>query len=111
VIEQRIACHHNGAKEVHILTLKNNTNHPVNIKRFSGLTAAIYILKCVSDGQSITEIAQKFDNNEQMVSTWIGFLKYNRFLEEETGVEENSIKLTISGIGRTWMRRYEFALR
>jgi hypothetical protein len=65
----------------------------------------------VSDGQSITEIAQKFDNNEQMVSTWIGFLKYNRFLDEETDVEENSIKLTISGIGRTWMRRYEFALR
>jgi hypothetical protein len=46
-----------------------------------------------------------------MVSTWIGFLKYNRFIEEKEDSEENSIKLTISGIGRTWMRRYEFALR
>jgi hypothetical protein len=111
VIEQRIAFRHNGAKEVHILTLKNKTNHPVNINRFSGLTGAIYILKCLSDGQSIKDIAQKFDNNAQMVSTWISFLKYNRFLEEEKDTEENSIKLTISGIGRTWMRRYEFALR
>jgi len=65
----------------------------------------------LSDGQSIKDIAQKFDNNEQMVSTWIGFLKYNRFIEEKEDAEENSIKLTISGIGRTWMRRYEFALR
>ena len=110
MIEQRIACRHDGAKEVHIPALKNNTNHPENIKRFSGLTAAIYILKCVSDGKSVKQIAQKFDNNEQMVSTWIGFLKYNRFIEEDIG-EENNIKLTISGIGRTWMRRYEFALR
>ncbi|MGB7952775.1 MAG: helix-turn-helix domain-containing protein, partial [Candidatus Nitrosopolaris sp.] len=100
-----------GAKEVHILTLKNHTNHPVDINRSSGLTGAIYILKCLSDGQSIKDIAQKFDNNEQMVSTWIGFLKYNRFIEEKEDSEENSIKLTISGIGRTWMRRYEFALR
>jgi transposase len=65
----------------------------------------------LSDGQSIKDIAQKFDNNEQMVSTWIGFLKYNRFIEEKEDSEENSIKLTISGIGRTWMKRYEFALR
>jgi hypothetical protein len=90
---------HDGGKEVHILTLKNNTNHPENIHRFSGLSAAIYILKCVSDGKPVKEIPQKFDNNKQMVSSWIGFLKYNR------------IKLTISGIGRTWMRRYKFALR
>jgi hypothetical protein len=111
MIEQGIARYHNDAKEVQILTLKNNTNRSVNINRLSGLTAAIYILKCVSDGQSITEIAQKFDNKEQMVLTWIGFLKYNRFLEEETDVEENRIKLTISDLGKTWMRRYEFALR
>ncbi|HET7148022.1 MAG TPA: hypothetical protein VFI73_05925 [Candidatus Nitrosopolaris sp.] len=65
----------------------------------------------MSDGQSIKDIAKKFDNNEQMVSTWIGFLKYNRFIEEEEDAEEKSIKLTISSIGRTWMRRYDFALR
>lgn len=79
---------HDGVKEVHILTLKNNTNHPEKIQRFSGLSAAIYISKCVSNGKPVKAIPQKFDNNEQMVSSWVGFLKYNRFIDEYTS-EEN----------------------
>lgn len=109
LFEQRIASRYNGAKGVYILTLKNNHDYPVNFKRPSGLTAAIYFLKCLSEGQSVKELSERFDNNEECILRWIDFLKYNRFIEEITS--EQNIKLTISPIGKMWLRRYEFALK
>jgi len=81
----------------------------VNNKRLSGLTAAIYILKCLSEGQSVKELSEKFGNNERSILTWIDFLKYNRFIEAVNS--EDNVKLTVSAVGKMWLRRFEFALK
>jgi len=36
-------------------------------------------------------------------------LKYNRFIEAVN--PDDNVKLTVSAVGKMWLRRYEFALR
>jgi hypothetical protein len=74
------------------------------------LTAAVYILKCVSEGKSRDQIVNNnFKGNRQLASIWINFLKANHWLEQNKAVANS--KISVSEEGKKWLRRYEFALR
>lgn len=67
----------------------------------SGLTGAIYILKCLSDGLSIDQIISDiFEGDRQLVFIWIEFLKNHHWLEENensnTG-DHGRVKITYEG--------------
>ena len=50
----------------------------------SALGTALHILRCIDEGQSRKEIIQSLDNNEQLVSVWIQYLKAISWLKEDT---------------------------
>jgi hypothetical protein len=65
----------------------------------SGLTGAIYILKCLSDGLSKDQIISDiFEGDRQLVFIWIEFLKNHHWLEENensnTG-DHGRVKITL----------------
>ena len=41
----------------------------------SRIKQAIYILRCISVGRTWNDIVKEFDDDEQLVSMWINYLK------------------------------------
>jgi hypothetical protein len=84
-------------------------SHPVlsvDTKLFSALTQAIFILKCLSDGQNKHQIIyDKFNGDVQLVSMWMDFLKEMSWLKENTAGE-----LEITEAGKTWIGKCHFAI-
>jgi transposase len=68
----------------------------------SALGTALHILRCIDEGQSRKEIIQSLDNNEQLVSVWIQYLKAISWLNEDT-----KGKLVTSEDGKLWIHRYD----
>ena len=46
----------------------------------SRIKQAIYILTCISDGRTWNDIVEDFDDDEQLVSIWINYLKERNYL-------------------------------
>jgi hypothetical protein len=46
----------------------------------SRIKQAFYILKCVSVGRTCNDIVKEFDDDEQLVSIWINYLKERNYL-------------------------------
>jgi len=87
-----------------------NSKNSLDVSHLSGLTAAVYILKCFSEGKSRDQIVNNnFKGNRHLASIWINFLKANHWLEQNTAVANS--KISVSEEGKKWLRRYEFALR
>ncbi|MGB6672220.1 MAG: hypothetical protein WBE34_07295 [Candidatus Nitrosopolaris sp.] len=63
------------------------------------LKQALYILKCISEGQSRKDIVDEFEGDAQLVSIWIDFLHEHGWL-----VEENNNKLTLTEDGGKMIR-------
>ena len=66
---------------------RNNVNEMHHLD--SALGTALYILRGLDEGQNKYEIIQRLDNNEQLVTVWIQYLR--------------DVKL--------WIQRYEKATR
>jgi len=67
----------------------------------------IFILKCLSDGQTKHQIIyDKFNGDRQRVSKWIDFLIEMRWLKENTDGQ-----LEITEGGKTWISRCHFVIR
>ena len=86
--------------------------HPVDKKNDikkshmnSALGTALRILRCIHEGQSRKDIIQSLDNNEQLVSVWIQYLKAISWLKEDT-----QGNLVASDDGKARMQRYEMAI-
>jgi hypothetical protein len=60
----------------------------------------MHALKCLSEGQSKTEIAHKFDG-DQKVSNWIEFNKEINLLEENESGE-----VVVTDRAKAWIERY-----
>ena|SRR5687767_12137220 len=63
------------------------TDNKNDIKRNytdSAFGTALYILRCIHDGQSRKEIVQSLDSNVQYVTVWIQYLKAVSWLKEDT---------------------------
>jgi hypothetical protein len=67
----------------------------------SGLTGAIYILKCLSDGLSKDQIISDiFEGDRQLVFIWIEFLQNHHWLEENENSnpgDHGRVKITYEG--------------
>ena len=84
------------------------TNNKKDIKKNyvdSALGTAIYILKSIDEGQNKKEIIQSLDNNEQLVSVWIQYLKTLSWLEENT-----QGNLRVLSDGKSRIQQYEVAI-
>ena len=87
---------------------ENPTNNKKDINKNyvdSALGTAIYILKSIDEGQSKKEIIQSLDNNEQLVSVWIQYLKTLSWLEENT-----QGNLRVLNDGKSRIQQYEVAI-
>jgi hypothetical protein len=65
-------------------SLPNNKNDTEKNYTDSALGTALYILRCIDEGQSRNEIIQSLDSNEQLVTVWIQYLKAIGWLKEDT---------------------------
>jgi hypothetical protein len=86
----------------------DNINNMNNIKKNymdSALGTAFFILRCINEGQSRKEIIQNLDNNEQLVSVWIQYLKAIGWLKEDT-----KRNLLASDDGKSRIQQYEVAI-
>lgn len=72
----------------------------------SALGTAFFILKCINEGQSRKEIIQSLDNNEQLVSVWIQYLKAISWLKEDA-----QGNLLASEDGKLRIQQYEKAIQ
>jgi hypothetical protein len=79
-----------------------------NIKKShmnSALGTALHILRCIDEGQSRKEIIRSLDNNEELVSVWIQYLKAISWLKEDT-----QGNLVASDDGKARIQRYEMTI-
>ena len=86
--------------------------HPVDKKNDikkshmnSALGTALHILRCIHEGQSRKDIIQSLDNNEELVSVWIQYLKAISWLKEDT---QGNLVATDDGKAR--IQRYEMTI-
>ena len=66
--------------------IENSVNKKNDIEKSyidSALGTALYILRCIHEGQSIKEIVQSLDSNVQYVTVWIQYLKAISWLKED----------------------------
>ena len=71
----------------------------------SALGTALYILRCIHEGQSRKEIVQSLDSNVQYVTVWIQYLKAISWLKEDT-----QGNLLASEDGKLRIQQYEKAI-
>jgi hypothetical protein len=95
------------------LKTAGHKNHSNNINRLTGLTAATYILKCLSKGYTKDQIYANFNDDIRLVSVWIDFLKDKKWIVQlkkedgDDGVDRTGLKVTKEG--KTWLKRFESA--
>ena len=87
--------------------IENPVNRKNDIKKShidSALGTALYILRCIHEGQSRKEIVQSLDSNVQYVTVWIQYLKAISWLKEDT-----QGNLLASEDGKLRIQQYEMA--
>ena len=94
-------CHQNPMTENPIHNINNTKKKYVD----SALGTALYILKCINEGQSRKEIIQSLDSNEELVSVWIQYLKAIGWLKED--IQRN---LLASEDGKARIQQYEVVI-
>jgi len=68
--------------------------------RLVGLKQAMYVMECLTKGQSEQQIANTMGDDKQLVRMWISFLQHNHWME--SGV--NGWFVTTKGAA--WINRY-----
>ena len=88
--------------------IENPVNRKNDIKKShmdSALGTALYILRCIHEGQSRKEIVKSLDSNVQYVTVWIQYLKAISWLKEDT-----QGNLLASEDGKLRIQQYEKAI-
>jgi hypothetical protein len=88
--------------------IENPVNRKNDIKKShmdSALGTALYILRCIHEGQNRKEIVQSLDSNVQYVTVWIQYLKAISWLKEDT-----QGNLLASEDGKLRIQQYEKAI-
>ena len=83
---------------------KDKNTNTLNPKKLSPLETAAYVLACIHEGKGKEEIVQRFDDDEQLVSLWLTFLKANDWLEED---HDSNNQLVVSEEGKQWIEKFE----
>jgi len=82
---------------------KDRNTNTLNPKKLSPLETAAYVLECIDEGKRKEEIVQRFDDDEQLVSLWLTFLKANGWVEDH----DSNSQLVISEEGKQWIEKFE----
>jgi hypothetical protein len=69
-----------------------------NAREYSLLKEAIFVLKCLSEGQGNQDIANTLEVDERRVSLWIDFAKDTHLLDQY-----HSGKWLVSDKGKSWV--------
>ena len=64
--------------------------------KLAGLKQAVYVMQCLAKGQSEEQIAIALNNDEQLVTMWVSFLRHNYWMIQEFG------KWSITAKGENW---------
>lgn len=83
---------------------KDRSSNTLNPKKLSPLESAAYVLECIHEGKRKEEIVQRFDDDGQLVSLWLTFLKANDWLEED---HDSNSQLVVSEEGKRWIEKFE----
>jgi hypothetical protein len=86
---------------------RNRNTNTLNPKKLSPLESAAYVLECIQEGERKAEIVQRFDDDEQLVSLWLTFLKANDWLEED---HDSISQLVVTEEGKEWIEKFETRL-
>ena len=88
--------------------LDNNNNDDNNAEiiqqqptKLSGLRQAIYIMRCLDNGEYFEQIVQKFDWDEQLVRLWMSFLLHNKCIQNPV-----DHKWLVTEKGKRWIEKY-----
>ena len=71
-------------------------------KKLSGLRQAIYIMRCLDNGEYFEQIVEKFEGDEQLVKLWMSFLLNNKCIQNPL-----DHKWLITDKGKRWIAKYE----
>lgn len=74
--------------------------------RLSGLRQALYIAKCLQNGNTEHEIVEQFSGDEQLVKMWVLFLTYNQWAQPILD-DENRQKWIFTDKGKIWLETIE----
>jgi predicted transcriptional regulator len=83
---------------------RNRNINTLNPKKLSPLGSAAYVLECIKEGKRKEEIVQRFNDDEQLVSLWLTFLKANDWLEED---HNSSSHLVVTEEGKQWIETFD----
>lgn len=83
---------------------RNRNTNTLNPKKLSPLESAAYVLECIQEGKRKEEIVRRFNDDEQLVSLWLTFLKANDWLEED---HNSGSQLLVTEEGKQWIERFE----
>jgi predicted transcriptional regulator len=87
----------------------SNDNNSIKMRqqqsptRLSGLRQAIYIMRCLDNGEYFEQIVQKFDGDEQLVKLWMSFLLHNKCIQNPA-IDH---KWLITEKGKRWIEKYD----
>ena len=70
--------------------------------KLHGLHQALFIMKCLSEGQYLDQIIDKFEGDEQLVKLWISYLIHNKRIQNPI-----DHKWIVTEKGKRWMEKYE----
>ena len=71
----------------------------------SGLTESqtlAYVLRCISEGKSEEQIAERFDGDTLLVNTWIDALKQIHYV-----VTNNFSEVVITSDGKNYLQKFD----
>ena len=68
---------------------KDRYSNTMNPRKLSPLQSAAYVLECIHEGKRKEEIVQRFEEDEQLVSLWLTFLKLTIGLKKITILTAN----------------------
>jgi hypothetical protein len=72
------------------------------IKKVSGLRQAIYIMRCLDNGEYFEQIVERFGGDEQLVKLWMSFLLHNKCIQNPL-----DHKWLITEKGKRWIEKYD----
>ena len=86
----------------------SNDNNSIAVRQqqspttLSGLRQAIYIMRCLDNGEYFEQIIEKFGGDEQLVKLWMSFLLHNKCIQYP-----RDYKWLITDKGKRWIEKYD----
>ena len=88
------------------------TSSPVNDNvepsKLRGLRQAAYVLDCLIDGKTESEIAITFEGDKQLARMWVSFVLHNHWVQEQIS-DDRTTHWVATDKGIDLLKKYELA--